>query len=131
MSISLHLRTGLHILSSEHTHTSTHTQNRIRVASFFTQPATRVGNARHKQKKKRRKQLINLDDSADDDTDDSDDDSAQYTHNNTTHTSPHGRCENNADSTHGRGHPPTVQSMGQTMPSRGNYANDPTAFLDV
>ena len=36
---------------SEHTHTSTHTQNRIRVASFFTQPATRVGNARHKRKK--------------------------------------------------------------------------------
>ena len=101
----------------EHTNTRTHTHSRLRVASFFAQPATRVGNVRQKRKtKKRRKQQINLDDSEDDDIDDSED-NAQHTYTHSTHTRMN--ATHTTDDTHRRGHPPSAQQLGRSMPTRG------------
>ena len=110
----------------EHTNTRTHTHSRLRVASFFAHPATRVGNVRQKHKtKKRRKQQINLDDSEDDDTDDSDD-NTQHTRTNSTHTRMN--TTNTTDDTHRRGHPPSVQQQGRSMPTRGDRKESGTWY---
>ena len=104
----------------EHTHAS----RRLRVASFFTQPATRVGTVRRKHNtKKRRKQRINLDDSEDDDTDGSDD-STQNTHTDSAHT--HMNVTYTTDDAHRRGHAPSVQQLGRTMPTRDNEGGGET-----
>ena len=97
---------------------------RLRVASFFTQPATRVGTVRRKHNtKKRRKQRINLDDSEDDDTDGSDD-STQNTHTDSAHT--HMNVTYTTDDAHRRGHAPSVQQLGRTMPTRDNEGGGET-----
>ena len=63
--------------------------------------------------------MINLDSSDDDDDDELDEDT-QHTHTNTTHTQMHHTHGNTIDETHRRGHPPSVQQLGQSMPTRGN-----------
>ena len=90
------------------------------------QPATRVGNVRQKHKtKKRRKQQINLDDSEDDDADDSDD-NTQHTHTHSTHTQMN--ATHTTDDTHRRGHPPSVQQLGRSMPTRGDRKESGTWY---
>ena len=111
---------------SEYTHTSASTHRRLRVASFFAQPAMHVGNVRHKRKaKKQCKQLVNLDDSDDDDDENVADDDTHTHH--STHTSHSIQNTHTIDNTHRRGHPPSVQQLGRNMPTRG----DNTAGQDL